>query len=215
MPLRLTRACLVSGLALLAACSRDEPTAPEVFSITGHLRLTGYLVDTNGAYAGTKVLGDADGVTVELLHGTEVVARTITVDGVYRFDSLRPGGYVARSRVVGNIGDQTSSLVIAVEDVVAADTIRLVSHGDLRPVPNPFVDTLQVHFAVPDTTWVDVDVLDVGGNPIRNLLSLEVLPMEHAVFWYGRNQQNQPVAGSLFWVTYVAANDVRACLLFR
>jgi hypothetical protein len=206
---------MVLGITALAACSRDQPSAPQLHSITGHLRLTGYLVDVNGKFAGTRVLGDADGVPVELLHGSEVVGRTTTVDGIYRFSGLGPGDYVARSRVIGDIGDQTTQMVIAVSDVSAADTLRLVSRGDLIPVPNPFVDTAQVYFGVPDTMWVDVDILDVGGDAIKSLLALEVLPERHAVFWNGRDQGGRPVPGSLFWVTFVAGDDVRAQLLFR
>ena len=209
------RGCVVVGLCVLAACSRDQPSAPGLYSITGHLRLTGFLVDRNGAYAGTRVLGDAGGVTVELLHGSAVVGRTTTVDGIYRFSGLRPGDYVARSRVVGDIGDQTNPLVIAVSDVSSADTLRLVSRGDLLPVPNPFVDTTQVYFDVPDTTWVDVRILDVGGHAVQSLLSLEVHPAYHAVFWNGRDQGGRPVGDGLFWVTYVAGQDVRAHLLFK
>ena len=210
-----TRCCTVLGISALAACSRDQPLAPSLHSITGHLRLTGYLVDADGGYAGTRVLGDADGVAVELLHGSEVVGRTTTVDGIYHFSGLRPGDYRARSRVIGDIGDQTTQMVIAVSDVSAADTLRLVSRGDLFPVPNPFVDTTQVYFVVPDTMWVDVGILDVGGNAIKSLLALEVLPARHAVFWNGRDQRGRPVAGSLFWVTFVAGHDVRAHLLFK
>lgn len=210
-----TRWCMVLGISALAACSRDQPTAPRLYSITGHLRLTGSLVDSNGVFVGHRVLGDADGVAVELLHGSEVVGRTTTVDGLYRFSGLRPGGYVARSRVIGDIGDQTSPLVIAVADVVSADTLRLGSRGDLRPVPNPFVDTTRVYFLAPDTMWVDMSILDVGGNAIMSLLALEVLPAEHAISWNGRDQRGRPVAPSLYWVTYVAGLDVRAQLLFK
>ena len=210
-----TRWCVVTCICALAACSRDQPFAPGLYSITGHLRLTGFFVDDNGAHAGTRVLGDADGVAVELLRGSEVVGRTTTVGGVYRFSGLRPGGYVARSRVIGSIGDQTSPLVIAVSDISSADTLRLVSRGDLLPVPNPFADTTQVYFNVPDTTRVDVRILDTAGHDVQSLLALEVLPANHAVFWNGRDQAGHPVAAGLYWVTYVAGHDVRAHLLFK
>lgn len=205
--------CVVLGIA--AGCSPSEPTAPDRFSITGHVRLSGSVVDTSGAFVGTRVLGDPDGVTVELLNGGVVVARTVTVDGVYRFSGLRPGGYVARSTVVGDIGDQTRNLVIAVADVASADTLRLGSRGDLRPVPNPFTDTLAVYFTVSDTVWLDLDVLDVGGRQVRSLLSVEVLPNDHRVRWYGQDQAGRPAPGSLFWVTYAAGTDFRAQLVFR
>ena len=57
-----TRWCMVLGLATLAACARDQPSKPQrLYSITGHVRLTGFLVDPDGAYAGTRMVGDADG----------------------------------------------------------------------------------------------------------------------------------------------------------
>jgi len=207
--------CVVLGISALAACSRDEPTAPGLHSITGHLRLTGYLVDVNGKFTGTKVLGDADGVPVELLHGSTVVGRTTTTDGIYRFSGLPPGDYVARSRVIGDIGDETKELVIALTDVSAADTLRLASRGDLFPCPNPFVDSMFIFFSVPDTARVDLGILDQGCNAIRSLLELQVPPARYHVLWDGRDQTGRPVTGSLFWVTYVAGNDVRAQLLFR
>ena len=209
------RACMALGLCALAACSRDQPLAPGLHSITGHLRLTGYLVDANGQFVGTRVLGDADGVPVELLHGSEVAGRTTTVDGIYSFSGLRPGDYVARSRVIPGIEYQTTPMVIAGFDVSAADTLRLVSRGDLFPVPNPLVDTTQVYFSVPDTMWVDMDIRDLDGNPIKNLISLELAPGRQAVFWNGRDQSGHPVTDSLYWVTYVAGPDIRAHLLFK
>jgi hypothetical protein len=207
--------CMVLGISALAACSRDQPSAPGLHSITGNVRLTGYLVDVNGKFAGTRVSGDADGVPVELLHGSKVVGRTTTADGIYRFSGLPPGDYVARSRVIGDIGDQTNPMVIAASDVSTADTLQLVSRGDLFPLPNPFVDSIHILFSVPDTVWVDVGILDVGCNAIGSLLADQAPPARYAVFWDGRDQTGHPVTGSLFWVTYVAGHDVRAHLLFR
>lgn len=214
-----TRGCMALGLVTLIACARERPTAPPDesprYSITGHLRLSGSLVDGNGVFLGTRVLGDADGVGVELLNGDVVVGRTTTVNGVYRFTGLRPGGYVARSRVVGDIGDQTRQLVIAVADVVSADTLRLGSRGDLRPVPNPFPDTTQVFFLVSDTTWVEMRILDATGRELRNLLTLHLLPGQHGIFWNGRNQQGRVMPAGLYWVTYASDLEYRAQLLFK
>jgi hypothetical protein len=214
-----TRWCMVLGISALAACAREQPTAPLDdslrYSITGHLRLAGSLGDGNGVFLGTRVLGDADGVGVELLNGTEVVARTTTVAGVYRFSGLPPGGYVARSWVVGDIGDQTRPLVIAVADVASADTLRLGSRGDLRPAPNPFADTAQVFFVLSDTVWVDMRIRDMAGNQIKDLLATELLPAQHRVLWNGRDQQGRVMPAGMYWVTYTSDLDYRAQLLFK
>src|SRR5262245_57433940 len=173
MRVRWIRLFPVLVVAALAACGSERPTnAPSAHSITGHVRVTGFLVDANGAFAGTKVVGNADGIAVELLHGSQVVARTTTVGGVYTFTGLSAGDYIARSRVVGSIGDQTNTMVIAAFDVESADTIRLASRGELFPVPNPFTETTQIYFDPPDTMQVDMNVVGADGLQIRNLLSL-------------------------------------------
>jgi hypothetical protein len=211
-----TRWCVLLGASALAACSRDSPFTPGRYSLTGHLELTGYLVGADGQFAGTRVLGDADGVPVELLYGSDlVVARTTTVGGIYTFSGLAPGGYVVRSRVIGDIGDKTTPMTIAVSDVSCGDTLRLASSGDLYPVPNPFDNLTQVYFSVADTQWIEVGILDGAGNAIKSLLALVVVPARHVVSWNGRDRYGQPAAGPFFWVTYVAGDDIRAQLLFR
>lgn len=218
MRLRWTRWCVVLGASALAACARDQTTAPldtARYSISGHVRVSGSVVDEGGVFQATRVLGDADSVEVELLNGDQVVARTTTVDGVYRFSGLRPGGYVARSRVVGDIGDQTGPMVIAVADIASADTIRLVSRGDLRPVANPFVDSTQVFFTISDTMWADVRIRHAAGHTVQTLLSVELLPAQHRIIWHGRNQQGQVMPPGLYWVTFAADLDYRAQLLFK
>jgi hypothetical protein len=212
-----TRWCIALSACLLSDCSNDPSTAPRPYSITGHLHLTGYLVDRNGQFAGTRVMGDADGIPVELLHGSDVVGRTTTVGGIYRFTGLAPGGYVARSRVVGDLYDETNAMTIAVSDVEAADTLRLVSRGDLYSYPNPFADgdTMRISFSVPDTEWVTIRILDLGGNPVRTLLNLLLIPARHSVYWNCRDLSGLPLTGSLFWVTYTSDLEIRAHLLFR
>jgi len=200
-------------LVALAACSSDQPLAPGVRSISGHLRLTGYLVDPDARFAGTLVVGDIDGIPVELLYGSQVVARTTTVDGVYRFGGLRPGGYVARSRIIPGIEDETRPLTVADADVQAADTLRLQSLGDLFPVPNPFSDTARVYFQVYDTALVELALRDIEGRKVRTLLDLELRPALHTVIWTMRAPASGGPAEVPYWLTFNSGPDVRAQLL--
>jgi len=208
-------ASLVPLLVALAACSSDRPLAPGTYSISGHLRLTGYLVDPDGRFAGTRVIGDADGVPVELLYGSEIVARTTTVDGRYRFTGLRPGGYVVRGRVIPSIEDETRPMVIANRDVEAAETLRVASLGDIYPVPNPFADTLKLFFQVYDSAHVTLEIRDVGGRPLRTLLDLELRRGMQTVIWPVGDPDGQFPIDALFWVTLHSGPDTRAQLLFR
>ncbi|MBI1797790.1 MAG: carboxypeptidase regulatory-like domain-containing protein [Candidatus Eisenbacteria bacterium] len=217
MSVRQIRAApLLAGL-VLAACARRQPTAPSprLFAITGHVRLSGTVVDTAAVALGSRVLAHVDGVPIELLHGSDVVAHTTTIGGTYRFPGLRPGDYVARCRVGPGVGDETNPMVIAVSDVETADTLRLESRGDLFPVPNPFVDTTQIFFGVPESAFVRIDILDLAGRPVKNLLALDLAPRYQAVFWFGRDQTGHPMTDSLYWISYVAGPDIRAHLLFK
>ena len=210
--------CLgLAGLALLG-CSEDRagiPGAPGSYTLRGPLRLTGYRVDGNGKFTGTQVVSDADGVQVELLYGTQVVGRTTTVDGVYSFPGLPPGAYVARSRVIGDIGDHTAVLTVVSSDLVARDTLRLASRGDLFPVPNPVEGETFVYFELPDTEWVDVEIIGVAGDSVRTLLAAVRARGLNQVRWDGLDRYGRPVPPALYWVTLASGGDYRAQLLFK
>jgi len=212
---RVRWAVAMLGSLALSACSREQPAAPGLHSIVGHVRLTGYLVDAGGRFAGTRVVGDADGVRVELAYGDRVVARTSTVDGTYRFSGLGPGAYVARTHLIGAVADTTDVLTISESDVFAADTLRLAARGDLYPVPNPFAQATEVYFEIPDTEQVAVEILDVAGNSVRSLLDTVLAPGLHGVIWDGLDRDGHPATAALYWVTLVAGDDIRAQLLFR
>jgi hypothetical protein len=208
--------CMVPLSALvIPACSRDQPTAPRLHALSGHVRLTGYLVDAEGRFAGTRVVGDADGVAVELVYGDQVIARTLSAHGAYRFTGLGPGGYFARARVIGSIGDRTRVVTIAGADITAGDTLRIASLGDIYPVPNPSALSTDFYFVLRDTEYVDVRVIDVAGNLVRSLHADEMWPGQRVVTWGGIDQRGRPAPPGLYWVTLVAGDDYRAQLLFR
>ena len=202
-------------IATLPGCSRQPPEAPLLHTLTGHVRLTGYLVDAGGAFAGTRVVGDPDGVRVDLMHGSAWVASALTVKGIYRFTGLAAGDYVARTRVIGTIGDDTNRMTIIQGDVASADTLRVDSIGDIYPVPNPIGASTTLFFSLPDTEQVAVRILDAAGNPVRTLYAGELLPGLKSLVWNGDDPTGHPVTQTLYWATLVAGLDVRAQLLFK
>lgn len=209
-------AAALCGLAL-AACSRDQPTAPGAGThrITGHVVLVGYLVDSNSVFLGTKVVGDADGVAVDLLSGNTVVRRTTTVHGVYTFAGVPSGGYTAFARVTDDAEDETAPLVVKDGDVASADTLHLRAVGDMRPVPNPYVDQLTTYFDVPDSSFIELDVLDVKRDTVTTLFRNWFRAGTHAVRWTGHAYNGSPATDPMHWVTYRGPDGTRAQLLFR
>ena len=214
------------ALLLLAGCS-SEPTSPPPpgrYSMHGHVALVGHLVNAGGAVTGTREVQDADGVAVELVYGTVVVARTQTRGGNYTFTDLVPGGYRVRSWLTPAINDSTLPLTIAQADIVIGDTLRLESEGELTPVPNPFATETIVYFTLPDTERVHIDILGVAGDTIKTLLDAERLDGQNQVRWDGTDRTGLLSPEPLVWVTFsipaesakpVAIRDLRGHLLFH
>jgi hypothetical protein len=214
---------LLMGL-LIGACGRDEPTAPGFHTLTGHVTLTGYLVTPGGDFAGTRVVGDADGLPVELVFGSQVVARTLTTHGVYTFHGLAPGAYVARTAGAEPLYDETNALTIVHSDLAAADTLHLKAMGDLFPVPNPIGSHTVIYFYVDDTLLVDIQVDDLAGNHLRHVVNrFRFVPGLQAAGWDGRDDDGRRTPASIYWLKFLGLHepdtlglrDERIHLLFR
>ena len=204
----------LAAIAGLVSCSA-EPTKPRAYSITGHVKLTGYLVDAGGRFAGTRVVGDADGVPVELVYGTRVVARATTVGGVYHFTGIAPGGYFVQTNPVSIISDFTNDLTVANSNLAVGDTLRLASVGDLSPIPNPIGSGSRIYFELPDSQYVEVRVRNMGGEPVKTLFLGDLPGGVQNAFWDGRDATGSPVPGEIFWVTLESDVDQRAHLIFK
>jgi len=92
-------ASLVLATAAVVGCGRD-PARPATYRLSGRVQLVGRLTADNGQPLGSRNVDDADGVPVDLLLGTTIVASTHTVDGAYQFTGVSPGGYFVRANYV-------------------------------------------------------------------------------------------------------------------
>ena len=212
---RIAVAAVLAGALAIPGCARNQPEQPGVHTLIGHVNLTGFLVDADGKFAGTRVVRDADGVPVDLMHGTQVVGHAVTVKGIYRFEGLASGDYIARVRIVGDIGDDTNQMTIANSDVASADTLQVMSAGDIYPIPNPVGASTALYFSLADTLQVEVRILDMGDNLVRPLFKGELLPGYRSFTWNGDDLTGQPATQPFYWATLLAGPDVRAQLLFR
>jgi len=200
---------------LLPSCGRDQPTAPQSHAMTGHVVLRGFLVAADGRFAGTRVVGDADGVLVELLSGTQVIAQAKTSHGVYRFEGIGPGAYIVRAPVIGDLSFKTGVLTIAQTDLNVADTLHLTSRGDIYPVPNPFGAATLGYFELPDTELVEGRILDLAGTSVRRLITAELPTGLWQMLWDGRDDGGHAVSGAVYWMTLTEPSGARGQLVFR
>lgn len=218
-PLRLWLWVGIAALSLLVSCSNDDPAgldpAPGHYTLSGRVTLTGYLVNDQGTFAGTRVVPDADGVSVELLAGQSVAARTLTTDGVYSFSGLPPAAYQTRTSVIPSVSDLSAVFTIVASNLTAGDTLRLVSRGDLLPIPNPVEDETIIYWEIPDTLEVDIQVMSLAGDTVKTLLHGERNPGINQVRWDGLDRYDNPVPEGSYWVTFKSGSDQRAQLLFK
>ena len=209
-------ALILVALALSACAKKPADTvAPALRTLSGHVRLTGFLVHPDGRFAGTRVVGDADGVRIDLSSANRIIASTLTVDGIYRFTGLGPGTYRTRVTVVEGFSDSTEALTVPDRDVVAGDTLKLVATGALHPTPNPMAPDTRIHLAVADSGFVEIKIRDMAAATVKTLFSGIFVPASIAPPWDGLDDSGQPTPAGLYWVTYVQGTDVRVHLLFK
>ena len=200
---------------MLPACGRDQPTAPQSHAMTGHVVLRGFLVDGGGRFAGTKVVGDADGVRVELLSGDKVIAHATTSHGVYSFGDIGAGAYIVRAPVIGNLTYQTDVVTITQTDLDVRDTLHVTSRGDIYPVPNPFGAATLGYFELPDSELVEGKILDLAGNTVRTLFSARLGNGLQQMLWDGFDDDGHGVTGAIYWMTLTEPTGTRGQLIFR
>ena len=213
---RSARFTLALVLAALASCGHGAPFTPKsTYALSGHVTLRGYYMDRDGNFTGTRVIGDAEGVPLELHFGDAVIARTTTHGGIYRFPAVRPGQYFVSTRIVPGIEWQTHPVTVVNSDLAVADTLRLSSLGDILPVPNPFTDSVTVSFVVHDSTEATkLALVDIGGQPVRTFFDH---PVPINTYTASMKLPLLPAnsAPRLWWITFTSGPDLRAQLLVQ
>lgn len=212
----IVRTILLACAVAAAGCGRETPTQPSTYALAGHVQLTGHLTGINGQPLGARVVGDADGVPVDLLYGSTVIARTLTTDGAFRFAGLAPGGYFVRANIFGSLNVRSPGVTIADRDVDVANPLVLASVGDLYPAPNPIDTGTVITFAASSLGPETLRVLALDGTVVRHLyVTLMLEPGLYLTEWNGRDDQGAPVAPGYYWMTFESGSDQRAQLLFR
>ena len=87
----------------------------------------------------------------------------------------------------------------AVEHSLDSELSELPSHYDLvGNYPNPFNPSTDIRFAVPSRQFVQLEVFDVRGHMIRQLLHEELEAGYHSISWDGRDGRGRNVAAGVY-----------------
>ena len=65
--------------------------------------------------------------------------------------------------------------------------------------PNPFNPVTKITFELAKSEFVSLNVYDVNGNLVKNLINREKVPGEYDVNWDGTNNAKENVAGGVYF----------------
>ncbi|OGC05275.1 hypothetical protein A2V82_10495 [candidate division KSB1 bacterium RBG_16_48_16] len=64
--------------------------------------------------------------------------------------------------------------------------------------PNPFNPSTEIQFDLPDQSHTVLKIVNMNGQTVRTLVDAEIGAGQHAVVWYGENDQGQKVASGSY-----------------
>lgn len=126
-----------------------------------------------------------------------------------------PGGatflWVRGQDAAGNWGNATAHAVQvnggAVDVALGEGPVTELALA--QSFPNPFADNTRIHFALPTTENVNLQIYDVGGRLVRTLMDRTVAAGRHRVAWDGRDNAGQTVASGVYFYRLVAGDQER------
>jgi hypothetical protein len=65
--------------------------------------------------------------------------------------------------------------------------------------PNPFAESTEISFSVPNSSYVDLSVYDISGQEVRVLVHGNIKPGTHHVVWDGRGEHGKPVSQGVYF----------------
>ncbi len=85
------------------------------------------------------------------------------------------------------------------------------------PSPNPFAVSSIFTYTLASSGTASLDVYDVSGRIVRNLVSGEHLSGTHSVTWAGDNSNGSPIPGGIYLLRLTSGGEtaVRSCVVIR
>jgi hypothetical protein len=74
--------------------------------------------------------------------------------------------------------------------------------------PNPFNPSTTIEFAVPDENLVKINIYDIRGQHVLNLLDVNLNPGYHSVVWSGLDKSSLIVPSGIYFVNIKFADEL-------
>jgi len=131
----------------------------------------------------------------------------ITEELDWTFTGLIPNtAYTAGVAGIYPTGEsEPSTLEFTFTGVGIEEPVPLVTklHGNF---PNPFNPTTTLHFSLEKSTFVSLEIFNVKGERVRQLVEAELDSGNHFRTWDGRDDANQPQGSGIYFYRFTAGD---------
>ena len=156
------------------------------------------LVDENtGLFTwDTPATDDLNGYNVyldEVLEGT-------TTELEWQFTNLIIGtSYIAGVIAVYDEGDSDMVTIEFIFEGTGAGNILLLVTELSGSYPNPFNPTTTINFSFKEVGQVSLEIFNIKGQKVKQLVSEQLLAGQHSVVWDGTDDNNKPVSSGIYF----------------
>jgi len=92
---------------------------------------------------------------------------------------------------------------------IGGSSVVPVDYGLNQNYPNPFNPTTEISFALPQASFVTLDIYNVLGQRVNSLVNGELPAGEHTVTWNGTNDAGGSVASGVYFYRLTAGDFVQ------
>ena len=109
----------------------------------------------------------------------------------------------------GNISNAQLELIETWIMQGALEEILIVNEKNITPdqftlyqnYPNPFNPTTVINFKIKNEIYISIDIYDLKGNHIKNLLSKKMITGSHKIKWDSKNKRGLKVPSGVYLLT--------------
>jgi hypothetical protein len=69
-----------------------------------------------------------------------------------------------------------------------------------RNYPNPFNPSTTIEFSIPQKAWAKMNVYNIRGQKVKNLINSEIERGHHKIVWDGRDGTNRKVSSGIYFI---------------
>jgi len=109
--------------------------------------------------------------------------------------------------------------ILDLESITSINEYPIVqSDIELSNFPNPFNPTTTIIYQLPENGKVELNIFNIKGQKVKQLVGNQLSAGEHSVVWDGRDENNLPVSSGIYFYRLEIDNleiNTKKCLLLK